>query len=456
MKEQPVVDETKNIPMQESDNNVMNEENKKKNDHLNKQGMSNCMGCSQVVKKTLNCPICLKQNKKSVFCSQECFKANWKEHQKLHKQEETKNAVVSKEKKEKEQDDTEKLKELIRKNLSPEHYNPNNKLFWMYDNHLRNFIDFKFTGKIRPWPITKMKTVPDHIEKPDYALTSIPKSELNEKNSKGIYVNTEEEIERIREACLLGRKALDYAHSLVKPNVTTDEIDSKVHDFIIKHNAYPSPLNYYKFPKSCCTSVNEIVCHGIPDLRPLQEGDIINIDISLYYKGMHADLNETYFVGSPEKVPPKTRELVETTYFSLMEAIKRCKPGEMYRNLGNTIQSFVTRKNFSVVRTYSGHGVGKLFHSNPSIPHYKKNKTVGFMKQGHVFTIEPMINEGNFDDVLWPDNWTSATIDGKMSAQFEHTLLITKDGVEVLTKRLEDSPPLGFDTKDELYFPNTK
>ncbi|CAA9987797.1 methionine aminopeptidase 1b, putative [Plasmodium knowlesi strain H] len=407
----------------------------------NAENENTCNGCGKELAKKLSCPICLKKKIHSYFCTQECFKISWKEHvEKVHE----------KWKKE-EEEEKKKLMQIVKKKLSPEHFDPTNRKYWIYDRHLKNFLNFVFTGNLRPWPITKMNAVPLHIKRPDYAITSIPESELKYKRKSDIYVNSQEEIENIREACLLGRRTLDYAHSLVAPGVTTDEIDKKVHNFIIEHNAYPSTLNYYEFPKSCCTSVNEIVCHGIPDLRPLQNGDIINIDISVFFKGVHADLNETFFVGDLDQVPKEAKELVQTCYFSLMESIKKCKPGMLYKNIGNIIDSYVSKKGFSVVRTYSGHGVGKLFHSNPTVPHFKKNKAVGIMKAGHVFTIEPMINQGHYSDVLWPDKWTSATSDGKLSAQFEHTLLITDKGVEILTKRLADSPSLGFDTRDDLY-----
>ncbi|SBT34181.1 methionine aminopeptidase 1b, putative (METAP1b) [Plasmodium ovale wallikeri] len=402
-----------------------------------------CSGCSNRLLKKLSCPVCLKNKIVSYFCSQECFKNSWKKHVKIHEE--------GKKNNEDEGEKKNNFMEIVKKELSPKYFNPMNRKYWVYDDHLKHFVNFTFTGHVRPWPISRINDVPKHIEKPDYAITSIPESELKYKRKSDIYINNEDEIKRIREACILGRKTLDYAHSLVSPGITTDEIDKKVHDFIVKHDAYPSTLNYYKFPKSCCTSVNEIVCHGIPDYRPLKNGDIINIDISVFFKGVHADLNETYFVGDVSNISNEAKELVQTCYFSLMEAIMKCKPGMLYKNIGNIIDAYVSKKNFSVVRTYSGHGVGKLFHSNPTIPHFRKNKAVGIMKPGHVFTIEPMINQGHYSDVLWPDKWTSATSDGKLSAQFEHTLLITDKGVEILTKRTKDSPSLGFDTKDDLY-----
>lgn len=420
-----------------------------------------CVGCLGKLKTKKQCDVCAQYKIQSFFCEAACYKKYYVEHSMVHIiLKETIQNAPRKDNVEKAIPDLnlsqvvnkETLLTLLKKQLQTEKYDPHNRIYWASDSHLKKFVQFEFTGKIRPWPITQMRTVPAHIQKPDYATTSVPLSELAIKSKKQIDVNTGEDIEKIKAACLLGRKTLDYAHTLVKPGVTTEEIDAKVHEFIISNNAYPSPLNYYKFPKSCCTSVNEVVCHGIPDMRPLEKGDIINIDISVFLNGVHSDLNETFFVGELDDVSNEAKDLVETTYFALMEAVKCCKPGMLYKDIGNVITRFVSKKKYTVVRTYSGHGVGKCFHSNPTIPHYKKNKAVGIMAPGHVFTIEPMINQGTYDDLLWPDGWTSVTTDGKLSAQFEHTLLVTKDGVEVLTKRLPTSPSLGFDTKDHLYY----
>jgi methionyl aminopeptidase len=226
---------------------------------------------------------------------------------------------------------------------------------------------------------------------------------------------------------------------MVAPGVTTEDIDKAVHEYIVSQDAYPSPLGYYNFPRSCCTSINEVICHGIPDTRPLEEGDIINLDISCYKNGVHADLNETFLVG---KCPESSRKLVEATYDSLMKCINMCKPGTMYKQMGNIISEHTEALGYSVVRTYQGHGVGRMFHQAPQVPHYAKNKAVGFMKPGHIFTIEPMINMGVWKDQTWKDDWTSVTVDGQRSAQFEHTILITETGCEVLTARLDTSPPL--------------
>lgn len=204
--------------------------------------------------------------------------------------------------------------------------------------------------------------------------------------------------------------------------------------------AYPSPLNYLHFPKSVCTSVNETICHGIPDQRPLEDGDIINIDVTLYYGGFHGDLNETYYVGEKARSNPDAVRVVETARECLDKAIELVKPGMLFREPGNVIEKHAKSRNCSVVKSYCGHGINQLFHTAPNIPHYAKNKAVGSAKPGMCFTIEPMINLGTHKDKTWPDDWTSTTADGSLSAQFEHTLLVTEDGVEVLTARLPDSP----------------
>jgi methionyl aminopeptidase len=206
-----------------------------------------------------------------------------------------------------------------------------------------------------------------------------------------------------------------------------------VHNETIKRNAYPSPLNYRHFPKSVCTSVNEVICHGIPDRRKLQEGEIINIDVTLYYDGFHGDVNETYPVG---KVDEESEKLLRVARLCLDEAIKVCKPGALFRDIGKTVEPIARSNGCSTVRTYTGHGINDLFHCAPNVPHYAKNKAVGTMKAGMVFTIEPMINSGsNWADVHWPDSWTATTVDGRRSAQFEETLLITEGGVEILTAK---------------------
>jgi len=346
-----------------------------------------CEGCGKQAK--LRCPSCIKlELPDSYFCSQDCFKKSWVIH---------------------------KIKHTV-------------------DNN-------NYTGNLRKGKVSAMRTVPEHIEKPDYSETGVPVSEQTARAQREIPVYSQEELDQIRYSCRLTRECLDLAHSMAKPGVTTEEIDIAVHEFCVEHNAYPSPLNYYNFPKSVCTSVNEVICHGIPDSRPLENGDICNVDVSIYYRGYHGDANETFLVG---EVDDQTKNLVKTTYEALMAAIDSCKPGQKYREIGNIISNYVEPKGYSVVKSYTGHGVGRLFHCAPSVPHYKGNKTGGVMREGHVFTIEPMINMGTWRDDHWDDGWTSVTQDGKMSAQFEHSMLITETGVEVLTARLPTSPPLEF------------
>jgi len=349
------------------------------------------IGCGKPA--SMQCPTCLKQNTESFFCSQDCFKGSWAVHKAVHK---ASPSVIP----------------------AP------------------NWPGFNFTGKMRPYPQTPRRTVPTNVVKPDYASDGIPKSELVNRGMPAKCLN-DEEIEVMRTVCKLGREILDEAAKIIAPGVTCEDIDRVIHEATIERECYPSPLNYNGFPKSCCTSVNEIICHGIPDMYKLQDGDIVNVDVSAYKHGYHTDLNETLLVGN---VDEEGRKLVRVTHECLQKAIEQVKPGYRYRDVGDVISKHAQANNLSVVRSYCGHGVGTLFHCAPNIPHYAKNKAVGTMKPGHVFTIEPMINLGTWQDVTWPDNWTSATVDGKRSAQFEHTLLVTDTGCEVLTARTPNSP----------------
>lgn len=298
---------------------------------------------------------------------------------------------------------------------------------------------FQYAGKIRPGKqsLQKIVTQPD-IMKPDYADTGIPGSgSFKPRLPWMIEVKTEEEIEKMREAGKLARQILDLAGRAVAVGVTTDEIDNIVHDEIIKNGAYPSPLNYHGFPKSCCTSVNEVICHGIPDDRKLENGDIINVDITVYLNGYHGDCSEMFVAG---EVDDKGKELLQTTYDCWIKACKFVRQGNDYKDIGAIIEDHVTPKGFSTVKTFCGHGIGSTFHTNPNILHYRNNEPNGQMAVGHTFTIEPMICEGSAKALTWDDEWTATTIDGKRTAQFEHTLLITPDGVEALTGKNENSP----------------
>ena len=294
------------------------------------------------------------------------------------------------------------------------------------------YPSFKYSGKMRPFPLSLRRELPATIRRPDYAESGVPRGEMENKRANFIQVLSPKEIEKMRLACRLGREVLEEAKKAAKVGVTCDEIDRVVHEACIARNCYPSPLNYQGFPKSCCTSVNEVICHGIPDKRPLEDGDILNIDISLYHDGYHSDLNDTIPIGNCDE---KGLDLIRCARECLDAAIEAVRPGTPYRAIGDIIERHAKGKGFSVVRTYCGHGVGEFFHCAPTIPHYAKNKAVGIMKPGHVFTIEPMINEGSWQDMLWPDDWTVTTVDGKRSAQFEETLLVTETGCEILTRK---------------------
>ncbi|EGW35783.1 uncharacterized protein SPAPADRAFT_58988 [Spathaspora passalidarum NRRL Y-27907] len=354
--------------------------------------------CGKETESSLKCPVCLKAGVSCVFCNQNCFRSSWTTHKAIHSAED-----------------------------GAEEYNP--------------FPNFNFTGELRPtYPLSPRRAIPKHIKLPDYAQAGKPISEIRDDRIGRIPVLTPKEITKIRKCAKVSREILDITASHIKPGVTTDELDAILHRECVKRNAYPSPLNYYNFPKSCCTSVNEVICHGIPDKTKLQDGDIVNLDVTIYYLGFHSDLNETYYVGDKAKCNPDIVRLVETTRESLDLAIQAVKPGIAFRDLGAIIEKHAHENNCSVVRTYCGHGCGALFHCQPNVPHYAKNKAVGIAKPGMVFTIEPMLNLGTFKDLQWPDNWTAVTQDGKFSAQFEHMLLVTEDGVEVLTARTETSP----------------
>ncbi|KAI0082694.1 methionine aminopeptidase [Panus rudis PR-1116 ss-1] len=349
----------------------------------------------------LECPTCNKLGiKGSYFCGQECFKAGSKTHKIIHDLAQPRQTLID---------------------------DPNvNK-----DGTFNPFGNFRFTGSLRPrYPLSPKREVPAHIKRPDYAEDGIPVSESRRAGQPPKVLNAEE-IEKMRTVCRLSREVLDIAASHIKPGVTTDFLDEVVHNATIERNAYPSPLNYRNFPKSVCTSVNEVICHGIPDQRKLQEGDIINIDVSVYYDGFHGDVNATYPVG---RIDDEAKKLLKTTRQCLDEAIAICKPGALFRDLGKVIEPIARTNGCAVVRTYCGHGINELFHCAPNVPHYAKNRAIGTMKPGMTFTIEPMINQGhNWDVVHWPDDWTATTVDGKLSAQYEETLLITETGVEVLT-----------------------
>lgn len=245
----------------------------------------------------------------------------------------------------------------------------------------------------------------------------------------------------MRKVCRLAREVLDVAAAAIRPGITTDDLDKIVHEACIERNSYPSPLNYNFFPKSVCTSLNEVICHGIPDKRVLVDGDILNLDVTLYHEGYHGDLNETYYVGDKAKADPDSVRVVETARECLEEAIKLVKPGTLFRDFGNVIEAHAKSRGCSVIRTYVGHGINKTFHCPPNIPHYAKNRAVGECKPGMTFTIEPMIALGKYRDVTWPDNWTSTTIDGKRTAQFGKCYSFTSFGMSTNICFTRTHPP---------------
>ncbi len=239
------------------------------------------------------------------------------------------------------------------------------------------------------------------------------------------------EIEIMRESCVLAARTLQLLEGKIYPGMNTEEINRIVHEYIVGHGAYPSPLNYHGFPKSVCTSPNQVVCHGIPDPSVvLQDGDIVNVDVTTYFKRFHGDTNRTFLVG---EVRPEVRKLVDTTYECMMRGIEAVRPGGRLGDIGHAIQTLAEASGYSVVREYCGHGIGYEFHEDPQVLHYGKPGTGIRLEPGMTFTIEPMINMGAAPTTVLEDGWTVLTRDGSWSAQFEHTILVTDDGYEIMT-----------------------
>lgn len=241
------------------------------------------------------------------------------------------------------------------------------------------------------------------------------------------------EVEKMRAAGQLAAELLDYLEPMVKPGVTTQELNDVAEKWTQQHGAKSAPLGYHGFPKSICTSVNEVICHGIPSPRQvLKDGDIINIDVTPILDGYHGDTSRTFFVGTPSA---KAKKLVEVTEECLRRAIATVKPGARLGDIGAAIQEYAEGEGFSVVRDFVGHGVSTVFHTAPQVPHYGIRGKGKKLRKGMVFTIEPMINEGTWEAKVLDDGWTAITKDRKLSAQFEHTIAVTDDGVEILTQR---------------------
>jgi methionine aminopeptidase, type I len=244
-------------------------------------------------------------------------------------------------------------------------------------------------------------------------------------------IKTPETVEKIRRAGRIAAQAMEAAAGAIAPGVTTDALDKIAHEYLCDHGAYPSCLGYMGFPKSICTSINEVICHGIPDSTVLNEGDIINLDVTAYIDGVHGDTNATYGVG---QIDEQSALLIERTHNSMMRAIKAVRPGREVNVLGRVIESYAKRFNYGVVRDYTGHGVGEAFHSGLIIPHYDSAPLYDtVMEVGMVFTIEPMLTLGTIEWEQWDDGWTVVTKDRSRTAQFEHTLVVTEDGADILT-----------------------
>ena len=269
-----------------------------------------------------------------------------------------------------------------------------------------------------------MRTVPDHIAKPSYAATG----EVTRWNESA--VKSPEIIERMRHAGRMAADILRLAGEYVKPGMTTDDIDVFVHDLTIERGAYPSPLNYHRYPKSVCTSLNEVICHGIPDSTVIEDGDIINLDVTCFVNGVHGDTNATFMVGD---VSTEDRLLVKVTEECMWRGIEAVVPGRPLSDIGKAIEDHAKTHRMGVVRAFIGHGIGEQFHTDVQVLHYYDPRNNTIMKPGMVFTIEPMITLGTWQFHMWDDDWTAVTADGKRTAQFEHMVLVTDSGVEVLT-----------------------
>jgi methionyl aminopeptidase len=278
--------------------------------------------------------------------------------------------------------------------------------------------------RIRPGTVSPRRSVPDHIAPPDYAESGQP-TRWDEPRVKSSDV-----IDRMRRSCRLAAEILQQAGQQVAAGVTTDDLDEFVHEATIERGAYPSPLNYRGFPKSVCTSINEVICHGIPDDRALRDGEIVNIDVTVFLDGVHGDTNATFLVG---QVDPETQRLVRVTKECLERGIAAVAPDAPVSDIGKAIESHANGNGFDVVRAFVGHGIGQQFHTDLQIPHYHEPRLTTLIESGMVFTIEPMIAMGSGRHAMWDDGWTAVTADGSRTAQFEHTLLVTETGAEVLT-----------------------
>jgi methionyl aminopeptidase len=277
---------------------------------------------------------------------------------------------------------------------------------------------------LKPGVQTPRRQVPPTIQRPEYVDKSAPQRNTDPD------VQPSEVIEAMRHACKIAAQALAEAGRHVRPGVTTDRIDAVVHEFLLDNGAYPSTLGYRGFPKSCCTSLNEVICHGIPDTTLIEEGDIVNVDVTSYIGGVHGDTNATFLAG---EVSEEASLLVERTREATLRGIRAAKPGRKLNVVGRVIESYAKRFGYGVVRDFTGHGIGRSFHSGLVVLHYDEPSVQTVLEPGMTFTVEPMITLGTHEYDVWPDGWTVTTKDKSWTAQFEHTILITEDGNDILT-----------------------
>jgi methionyl aminopeptidase len=279
-------------------------------------------------------------------------------------------------------------------------------------------------GRLIPGRLSPTRAVPSAIPRPEYVGRAAPTP-----NTGGDRYSPDE-VDRIRAAGRVAAGAIEAAARAIRPGVTTDELDRIAHEYVVAHGAYPSTLGYRGYPKSSCTSVNEVVCHGIPDDTLLEDGDLVNIDVTAYLDGMHGDLNHTFLVGESSE---QSRLLVDRTREALARGIRAVAPGRQVNVIGRAIESYARRFGYGVVRDYTGHGVGRAFHTGLVIPHYDDANATTVIEPGMVFTIEPMLTLGTTEWDLWADDWTVVTRDRSLTAQFEHTVVVTERGAEILT-----------------------
>jgi methionyl aminopeptidase len=279
------------------------------------------------------------------------------------------------------------------------------------------------SAKLQPGRVSPQRAVPGHIARPEYVGRRSPRGGERD-------VKDPETIERMRVAGRIAGQALAEVGRHVAPGVTTDELDRIGHEFLCDHDAYPSTLGYRGFPKSLCTSLNEVICHGIPDDTVISDGDLVNVDITAFIGGVHGDTNATFLAGN---VDEQSRLLVERTHEAMMRGIRAVAPGRPLNAIGRVIESYARRFEYGVVRDFTGHGIGTTFHSGLVVPHFDDPAVRETMEPGMTFTIEPMLTLGVIEYDIWPDGWTVVTADRKRTAQFEHTIVVTPDGCEILT-----------------------